>query len=207
MSEFTLSSYRKLFEVRILHHYWLDEGDDVFDSFGPDKQVDLLLHYDVRKILTVVPAPDTETLLEGHQCIFKMSPVGFIVGIPAEMKVDDAIVFEFFVKIIDHGFFNYTAGTYTTKKITEIYFEAEKRTLRFKENVPVFSNLTGTKRGVSPDFNLFLSTEIPPLTSADAVESIVNIGNALHQLTTDQPNAEKQELDANIDDAPVYHHQ
>src|SRR5687768_11345639 len=130
MSEFTLSSYLKLFEVRILHHYWLDDGEDVFDSFDADKQVDLLLHYDVRKILTVVPAPDTEALLKGHQCIFKMSPVGFIVAIPEGMKINDDVVFDFFIKIIDPGFFNYTSGTYMTKAVTEIHFETEKRTLR-----------------------------------------------------------------------------
>jgi hypothetical protein len=207
MSEFTLSSYQKLFEVRILHHYWLDEGEDDFDSFDVNKQVDLLLHYDVTKILTVIPAPDTEAILKGHQCLFKMSPVGFAVAIPKGMTVNDDIVLEFFVKIIDPRFYNYTSGTYIKKNVTEIYFETEKRTLRYKENVPVFSNLTGTKRGVSPDFNFFLSTEIPALTSTDLVESIVKIGNALHQLTTDQPNAEKQMLDSNLGNAPVYHHQ
>ena len=32
MAEHTTSAYRRLFEVRLLHHYWLDDGATIFDK-------------------------------------------------------------------------------------------------------------------------------------------------------------------------------
>ena len=50
--------YARLFEVRILHHYWLDEGATAFDNIADDTiRTRRLLTYDVRKLMAVQPFP------------------------------------------------------------------------------------------------------------------------------------------------------
>ena len=80
-------------------------------------------------------------------------------------------------------------------------------TYRYKENVPVLSNLTGTKRGTPPNQSLFLSREIPPQGDGDQVEALVLSASALLQLTSDGPDATTQQLGATATDLPVYLHQ
>ena len=52
--------YTRLFEVRLLHHYWLDDGRIVFDAI-PDESVKTrrLLTYEVRRFLSVEPSTGT----------------------------------------------------------------------------------------------------------------------------------------------------
>jgi len=49
--------YTRLFEVRLLHHYWLDDGATVFDAIADQAvKTNRLLTYDVRRLLRVEPA-------------------------------------------------------------------------------------------------------------------------------------------------------
>ena len=82
------------------------------------------------------------------------------------------------------------------QKIYELFNTADGITYRYKENVPVLSNLTGATRGAGPTRTLFLSREIPPQGANDQVESLVLSGTALLQLTSDNPGATTQQLDA-----------
>ena len=54
MVELARTGYRRLVEVRVLHHYWLDEGATTFDDIT-DAQVRMrrLLRYDVRRFLQI----------------------------------------------------------------------------------------------------------------------------------------------------------
>jgi len=55
MAERIVNGYKRLFEVRLIHHYWLDEGGDVFDSLGEDIRNKRLLTYDLRPFLAITP--------------------------------------------------------------------------------------------------------------------------------------------------------
>lgn len=49
--------YTRLFEVRLLHHYWLDDGATVFDAIADEAvKSQRLLTYDVRRVLAVEPS-------------------------------------------------------------------------------------------------------------------------------------------------------
>ena len=208
MAENIKNEYKRLFEIRLLHHYWLDEGGIVFDLITAQEQREKrFLSYDVRSLLVITPTAATARVLRGLGCVYKNTALGCMVAVPNGTKVPVDTTFDFVVTVLDSAFCNYTALTLRPHKIYELYHQSEDKTYRYKENVPVLSNLTGAARGTGVNKTLFLSKEIPALTADDQVESLVLSGNALSQLTSDQPGAGLQQLSAQATNLPVFVHQ
>jgi hypothetical protein len=207
MAEQISTGYNRLFEVRILHHYWLDEGAVVFDSLDETTQNKKLLNYNISGFIVIKPTPRSTDLMRNFRAVAKQTGIGLVVAVPSDMIIPDDSVFTFTVEITDHAFSSYTALTLLSRKIHECYSPGDDRIYRYKENLPVFSNLTGVPRGVGPGRQLFLSKEIPAPSATDKVEYLVISGNVLLQLTGSQPGATTQQLSANAQSAPVYYHQ
>jgi hypothetical protein len=208
MAERTTSLYTRLFEVRLLHHYWLDEGATVFDQIaGAAKRDERLLGYDVRTLLEARPTAASEKTLSAYRCVYRTTALGFVVGAPASAIFSADTVFTFIVSVRGGQLFDYTSLTLRPQRIYELFNSADDVTYRYKENVPVLSNLTGASRGVAPNVSLFLSREVPAPDASDQVESLVISGNALLQLTSDNPAATTQQLGAQAADLPVFVHQ
>lgn len=208
MAERITNSYQRLFEVRILHHYWLDEGVTLFDHLPELIRNNRLLTYDVRQLFTVSPTTSTQKQLRGLGGIQKNTALGWIIAVPANSPVPDNALFEFSLTVVGNDLVNYTALSLPKRPITDLYDESSKATYRYKQDVPVFSNRTGASRGTGADKQLFLSKEIPGLTPGDRVESLIRTGEgALQQLTSDQPDATLQPLNGQIDQTPVFMHQ
>ena len=208
MAERATNSYKRLFEIRLLHHYWLDEGATVFDLISePAKRDKRLLSYDMRSFLAVTPAAATVKALNSLGSVYKNTALGCLVVVPDSVVVPVDAVFEFVVTVRNVAFFNYTALTLRPQKIYELYHKPDDKTYRYKENVPVLSNLTGASRGTTLNKALFLSKEIPAPTADDQVEWFVISGDALLQLTGDQPGADTQQLSAMATNLPVFIHQ
>lgn len=114
-------SYNILFEVRVLHHYFLNKGETVFDNMSPEEQAAIMLTYDVRDFLEIYPTPECIKVLNAHKCIFKATSQGIIVGIRAEANNENPPrylpfnsfpinqMFAFVIQLRDMNFFNYTA--------------------------------------------------------------------------------------------------
>ncbi len=213
MAEQIVNGYKRLFEVRLLHHYWLDEGPTMFDAIpDPAKKDRRLLTYDVRSFLSVVPTTATEQRLKGLRCVFKATALGFVVAVPALAEIPDDTLFEFVLTVQNSDFFNYTALTLRPQKIYELYHQPEDKTYRYKENVPVFYNLYGTRRGTD---DLYLSNEFGLLSGSDQVEAFILLDpdlsiSTLWQLTSDQPGETTQQIGAAATKAealPVFYHQ
>ena len=208
MAERTTSPYRRLFEVRLLHHYWLDDGATMFDQIASAARRDArLLGYDARPMLDIRPTVATEKELAGYRCVYRTTALGLVVGAPASAIIPGDTVFTFIVSVRSARFFDYTSLTLRPQRISELFNSADGITYRYKENVPVLSNLTGATRGVSPNVSLFLSREVPAPDPSDQVESLVISASALLQLTSDNPAATTQQLGAQAADLPVFVHQ
>lgn len=208
MAERIVTGYRRLFEVRVLHHYWLDEGLTVFDDLPDQTRTHRLLTYEGQSLLTVTPTSSTANQFNGLGCVFKPTALGWVVAIPAERSIPDDALFEFALTAANADLFNYTVLLLPKRPISELYSEPEQTTYRYKANVPVLSNLTGVSRGAGANQHFFLSKEIPALAPTDRVESLVRSGDgALLQLTSDQPGATTQSLSAQADQMPVFMHQ
>jgi len=134
-------------------------------------------------------------------------PAPSLVAVPDAAVVPVEVVFEFVVTVRSMAFYNHTALTLQPRKIYDLYHQTEDKTYRYKENVPVLSNLTGASRVIRSDKVLFLSREIPALADDDLVESLVLANGALVQLTGDQPGAGTDEIHALATDVPVFVHQ
>lgn len=204
MAEQISIGYKRLFEVRLLHHYWLDFGSAVFDTLPESRKNKLLLTYNSGNLLTVSPMTSTENKLKALKGVFKNTALGFVVAIDETTVIADDEAFSFILTITDADFFKYTSLTFINHKIYELYYPAKDKILRFKENVPVFSNLTGASRGVNPNKSLFLSKEIPPPAATDKVEFLNISGGALSQLTSSQPGAVTQQISAVASSMPVF---
>lgn len=210
MSELQSRNYQVLFEVRLLHHYWLDEGATAFDRIGDqEKKSARLQEYDRRSFLSVRPATSTERTLAACQCLFRDTALGFVVIAPGNAPIPTETLMEFIVTVKDSRFFDYTALTLRPQRIYEFPFEPENSIYRFKENVPFLSNLTGTSRGSGAGKALYLSQEYPASNSDDEVEYIVLSGSSPVQLASDRDgaNTKTQGIDAQTDNLLVYLHQ
>jgi len=150
MVERVVIGYRRLFEVRLLDHYWLDEGATVFDQINDPAQKDArLLTYDVRPFLTVEPTPTTAKALAGYRCLFRATALGLVVAAPSTTVIAADASFEFVVSIANGTFNDHTALTLRPQKIYELFNTADGITYRYKENVSVLSNLSGVTRGAA----------------------------------------------------------
>ncbi|MCI5146068.1 MAG: hypothetical protein D3923_11190 [Candidatus Electrothrix sp. AR3] len=146
MSEQVSNRYQRLFEIQLLHHYWLDEGAVLFDLLeSEDKKNERLLSYDCRSFFDLAPTAGTAKVLSGLGCIYKSTPLGCIVAIPDHdhITVPVETMLEFVLTVRDPDLFNYTAFTLRPQTIHKIYYDIEEKTYRYKSNVPVLSNLTG----------------------------------------------------------------
>lgn len=224
MAEIVRSGYRILFEVRVLHHYHLDNGAEDFNAPYPQgstladqEKIDAertlrLMRYDVRPFLSIAPAAGTQKTLTGAGGIFKRTPPGLVVAVPASATIPLDARFDFVMTLQHADFLQYTALTLRRQNIFEINVAGDS--YRYKELVPVFSNSTGTKRTINGKDLLCLSAEIPVHDgSAYPAEAfVVDSNNALYQALRDTspggiPSADWQKVDDHKTDRPVYVHQ
>lgn len=205
MAETFINGYLRLFEIRLLHHYWLDEGATIFDAIASqEKRERRLSSYDLRSFLSVTPTAATASVLAGLRAVCKETSLGSIVAVPSGTVVPPDTVLDFVLRIRDSGFDNYTALTLRPRNIYEIFHQPEKKLYRYKENVPVLSNLSGAFRTTGGAKALFLSREYPVVAPDDQVESLVAAGGALLQLTGDQPGAGTRQIAADVTTVPVF---
>jgi hypothetical protein len=209
MVERALIRYQRLCEVRLLHHYWLDEGATVFDRIADaNKRNARLLAYDMRPFLSVRPTASTASALAGQGCQFRPTPLGFVIAAPERTRFAADAVLAFIVSAVDSRFFDYTALTLRPQRIHEAFDPSDttvdRVTVRYKENVAVLSNLTGIRRGTGAAATLFLSRASPAPSADDQAEALVVSAGALLQLTSDNPGAATQELAAVATDLPAY---
>ncbi len=143
-------TYRPLFQVNILHNYFLSDGT------GDTIESDLLAKYDARGFVDLIPTDQTISILKGHKMVFKKQAEGFTVYIKVSgdtgilertpfIDVIHELQLTFVIKVIDPLFWNYTD-------------------LPFKGNLFYFGNVRPTTEPVSLSF-------IPISSSTDLIDS------------------------------------
>jgi hypothetical protein len=111
-------TYKKLFEVCIYHHYFLNKGTEVFDKLNDADKKLVLKSYDVQTFLSIAPTAACAAALRKNRLICKPTPTGFIVGVLVKaagnnfepvVPLDEQLKFAFRVSFDDPYFFNYTS--------------------------------------------------------------------------------------------------
>lgn len=206
MVETVRVAYTRLFEVRVLHHFWLDEGDTRFDALPAAERLERLLTYDVRQIVEIAPDAATSRVIAGLGGVFRATGLGCLVAAPETALVPLDAEFVFHVTTRDPEYAGYTALTLRDRSIVDVVDPADtEKVHRYKAGVPVLSNLTGVSRGAGPAQRLFLSSEYPA-GAGDAVEAVVASGATVRQLTGDPPAAPSRPL-GQKNALPVFVHQ
>lgn len=123
------NAYLKLFTIRFTHHYFLDEGEDVYgvDMTAEMEAINYRL-YDIKDFLSIVPSKRTQTVLKNWRARYIMEKDGFTVVIKADpadsdypfISFSDDLFFDFIITIKDNYFENYTDITITREKLVYI---------------------------------------------------------------------------------------
>jgi hypothetical protein len=113
--------YKSLFEVNILHHFFVNKGEQEWDKMSQEDKDRMESNYDIREIFDITPTLDCTKALSAHNCIFKRTSTGILVGIKAKpdelnsgkfnsfVPLADNLTFRFMVTLKDMNFLNYTA--------------------------------------------------------------------------------------------------
>jgi hypothetical protein len=206
MVEYVGTRYARLFDVQVLHHFWIDEGATVFDAIADaDAKRERLLRYDVRRLLAIEPSRSTATMIAGLGGVFCSTGLGFVVAVPHDSVVPADRDFEFFATVARAEFSDYTSLSLRSQQVVSVVDPGSGRIRLYKSNVPVLSNVSGAARVAGGAKRLFLSREYAT-GGGDGVESFFVAGGVLRQLTGDPPGAQFQALGAS-DQLPVYVHQ
>ncbi len=114
---FTIS-YRTLFEVKLLHHFFLNRANELFDNMDLNGKAKSLKGYDVRDFVDIEPTAACARILSKYHFIYKNTPFGLIVGtrstesagkfFPA-VEIDEDLQLTFKLKFNDPCFSNYTS--------------------------------------------------------------------------------------------------
>lgn len=145
--------YKIIFEVQILHEYFLNKGEKLFDQLTESEKVGVIKRYDVNEIFDIQPTAECLKQLKKYHLVFKKSKTGFFVV--AEVKhlkqapvkphsyipiipFDEAFKLTFSIKSTDPYFYSYTVLPFENA-ISQVYF---------------FSNRAGTNGATYPALSL-----------------------------------------------------
>ncbi len=114
--------YKTLFEVKILHHYFLNKGLLLWDKMTNQEEKDEIeSNYDIRGVLEIKPSSDCKKILDNYNCIFRRTSFGISICIKAKTNnkqpirftplkpLDKDLTFRFLIRLNDLNFMNYTA--------------------------------------------------------------------------------------------------
>ena len=108
------ATYGLLFEVTLLHNYFLNNGEETFASMSAADKEKMLQQFDTDAFTTITPTLETNTVLKNYKMIFKKNKTGFGVYIKVKDELDPFIKvpvdlnLKFLIKINDYQFENYT---------------------------------------------------------------------------------------------------
>lgn len=112
-------TYRTLFELQVLHEYYLNNGPDAFRGMDPQQQRLMFKNYAFNGFLQVIPTAQTRKVMENQKLLLNAGKRGLEVialveetvpGTPAKpfIPLSDDVELHFLVKINDPSFEIYT---------------------------------------------------------------------------------------------------
>ncbi|TDO68917.1 hypothetical protein EV143_11627 [Flavobacterium chryseum] len=110
------NTYGLLFEVTLLHNYFLNNGEKTFASMSSADKEKMLQKFSIDAFATITPTLETNTVLKNYKMIFKKSKTGFRVYIKVKetdetdpfIKIPVDLKLNFSITINDYQFENYT---------------------------------------------------------------------------------------------------
>lgn len=117
-------TYGLLFEVTVLHNYFLNNGEDTYTAMSDEDKKKMLHKFNSDSFTSITPTVETSIRLRNFKMLFKPTKTGFgvytmvkedatdpFISIPADLKLD------FKVSVNDYQFENYTNLEFAHKQI------------------------------------------------------------------------------------------
>ncbi|KRD08269.1 hypothetical protein ASE21_16405 [Flavobacterium sp. Root901] len=110
------ASYGLLFEVTLLHNYFLNNGEETFASMTNADKEKMLQSFNTDVFATITPAIETNIVFKNYKMVFKKTKTGFRIYIKVKetdefdpfIKIPGDLNLKFLIKINDPQFENYT---------------------------------------------------------------------------------------------------
>lgn len=109
-------SYGQLCEVQLLHNYFLNNGEQTYESMSPSDKEKMIQKYTTDSFINITPTIETASIIKNHKLLFKKTRTGFCVYVKVK-ETDETDPFvsipltkklEFLIRINDYQFENYT---------------------------------------------------------------------------------------------------
>ena len=105
-----------LFELNILHHYFLNKGAQNFETMTAEEQLKQLNDYHILNFLELVPTANCLQQIKNYKLKLVPTPTGFIIAAKADPEnenkpfstPDDALKLTFLIKLKGSSFFNFS---------------------------------------------------------------------------------------------------
>ena len=120
------ATYGLLFEVTLLHNYFLNNGEETFTGMSAAKKEKMLQQFNTDAFLSINPALETNTVLKNYKMLFKKTKTGFRIYIKVKetdesdpfIKIPKDLNLKFLIKLNDYQFENYTNLDFA---LTQVY--------------------------------------------------------------------------------------
>jgi hypothetical protein len=119
------NTYTNLFEIAVLHSYFLNSGNDEYNSMTDEKKKQMLRNYDFESFIEIIPTRETFLQLKNNHLIFQNKKNVMKIGV--KISIDDpdlpfvdislALTLNFIIKIKDSFFENYTNISFLSNQI------------------------------------------------------------------------------------------
>ena len=141
--------YRPLCDIVLYHGYFLNEGEDAFNSMNDDEKEIFLRNYDFGSFLEVIPSPKTKEIIKNFKLILSYRPDRIKVITRVEESNNNKpfipltlnTSLTFLVKIKDFLFENYSDVTLDS---TQLYLFTNKRPSTENISFPLIPKLSDT---------------------------------------------------------------
>lgn len=151
--------YIPLFSVNILHHYFLNKGEDDYESMTDKEKSAQLEFYSLESIVSLKPDEITQQQLRGHNLVFKAVKTGFTVWSKVTgndndepfISLDDDLAFTFLIQMKDSTFYNYT--DLKVENDGKLYYLSNRRLATEVNSFPLIDKAAGNLH-VDEDFIL-----------------------------------------------------
>lgn len=170
-------TYRTLFELQVLHEYYLNNGPDLFRSMSPQQQQLMFKNYAFNGFLQVIPTAQTRKVMENQKLLLRAGNRGLEVialveetapGIPAKpfIPLADDVELHFLVKINDPAFEIYTDLTLVKK---ELFFFSNIKPAGAPSNFPDLP--IASEQVITPEY-ISNAYRMDELVSANVVKTM-----------------------------------
>lgn len=124
-------TYKPLFQVNILHEYYLNKGLAEYASMSETDKSKQLVNYNFSNFFSVLPSSKSVQKLKGHNMVFKTSNTGLMVWTKVSadntpfIELDDTLELTFLLKVNYNTFFNFSNLKF--ENVNKLFFFSNQR--------------------------------------------------------------------------------